>query len=82
MDTVWLRLTNTKLISKNEYFMFGPTGVVRFHKTGETTVLLNSAKTIVAEVEESPDYIMITLAKIRGTSNRLETPKAKKKKKS
>lgn len=81
MDTVWLKLTNTKLVSKSEYFMFGPTGVVRFHRAGNTTTLLNSAKTVVAEVEESPDYIMITLAKIRGTSNRL-TPKAKKRKKS
>jgi len=73
MDTVWIKLSNTNATfnDKSEYFMFGPTGVVRFRKNGNVTLLFNSAKSLLGEVKESPEEIMITLAKIRGTTNRL-----------
>lgn len=73
MDTVWIKLTNTSSshIEENEYFMFGPTGVIKFRKDKNVTLLFNSAKTLLGEVKETPEDIMIILAKIRGTTNKL-----------
>lgn len=81
MDTVWIKLSNPNVeySDESEYFMFGPTGVVRFRRNNRTTLLFNSAKTLVGEVKESPEEIMITLAKIRGTTNKLNSkPKRRK----
>lgn len=75
MDTVWIKLssTNKTYSDESEYFMFGPTGVVRFRKNGNITLLFNSAKTLLGEVKESPEDIMIVLSKIRGTANKLNS---------
>jgi TATA-box binding protein (TBP) (component of TFIID and TFIIIB) len=87
VDTVWIRLNVVTLIStptlavddyNEEYFMFGPTGIVRFKRIKQITLLFNSAKVLIAEVSEDPDYIMDVLSKVRKTEGALdEHPKKK-----
>ena len=84
MDTVWIRLTITgteyllngvpqklKEEEKYHYFMFGPTGIVRFYTTDNQTSLFSTAPTSVALVEESSEHILDILRKMRGTVGRL-----------
>ena len=69
-DVVWIRLTSVDSISlkeEEEFFMFGPTGVVRFKVKDNMTHLFNSNKTCVGSVKEDVSYIMTTIASIRGT---------------
>lgn len=84
MDTVWIRLTtvtetdNQSTKEQEECFMFGPTGIVRFKAEAGTTQLLNSAKVLVAEVTEEPEFIMDVLRKMRGTEGKLDAKQNKK----
>lgn len=72
MDTVWIKLNITvEGRIKQECFMFGPTGIVRFRTESTGTKLFNSATTLVAEVREDSEYIMDVLGKMRGTKGRL-----------
>ena len=73
MDVVWLKLTDLK--GKEDFFMFGPTGVVRFKRVGAQTELHSSRGGEPQYVQEDEAYIMNTIAKIRNTS-----PKGKAKK--
>jgi len=83
LDTVWITLTSVdkqenKYVESDETFMFGPTGIVRFKREGEYTVLFNSSNTVVASVIQDPEFIMDILRKIRGTERRLDGKENKK----
>ena len=78
MDTVWIRLTLVKNpVSKmdtvyQEHFMFGPTGIVRFFCAAGRTILYRSNDIIAAEVQETDEYIMDILRKVRKTEGALD----------
>lgn len=90
MDTVWIRLNsivNIKDINiavddiQESYFMFGPTGIVRFERSYVSpgvTLLFNSTKTVVAEVIEDPESILEILRTIRKTGRANEQITKKK----
>lgn len=89
MDVVWIRLNAIIMVqsantcvdyNEDEYFMFGPTGIVRFKRVGSVTQLLNSSKIVVAEVSDEPEYIMNILRKMRGTEGRLSGKNKEQKK--
>lgn len=91
MDTVWIRLTltGTKFLvngaekpmeNKSEYFMFGPTGIVRFNtRDGMTALFGSNSSASVAMVEEDSEHIMEILRRIRKTGGRVEQKSKKKK---
>lgn len=92
MDVVWLRLnsivdvrTSTLAIDDNNesYFMFGPTGIVRFEReygSKHVTNLYNSNKALVAQVSEDPEFIMEHIRRIRGTGEKIRKKKESKRK--
>jgi len=82
MDTVWMKLHITvDGRIKEDNFMFGPTGIVRFRTENTGTKLFNSSTLLVAEVREDSEYIMDVLGKMRGTKGRLnEEPKVEEQK--
>jgi hypothetical protein len=91
MDTVWIKLTTVVIITSptlavddehESYFMFGPTGIVRFEQqygSPHLTQLFAANGKVIAEVYETPDSIMDTLRKIRRTGGLLGNNKDKKK---
>lgn len=87
MDTVWIRLTLTKKSPhvkepQQEYFMFGPTGIVRFFRTiSNETILYRSNDVETARVIEDAEYIMDWLKKIRKTGESDVTKKSSRKRK-
>ena len=86
LATVWIRLTltgtrflvngvETERDDASEYFMFGPTGIVRFHTDDGLTALFSTGPSSVAMVKESSEDIMNILRKMRGTDGKLNKKK-------
>lgn len=65
-DAVWMTLTRTEK-KKKVTLMFGPGGITGFEAKTETSTTLTDSKGAVQVVDESPEYIMGVLAKIRRT---------------
>lgn len=71
MDTVWLKLTampghpNDSATAKDQYTMFGPSGVVQFEPYKGGTLLSNTIAVV-----ETPEYILNAIATVRGTVGR------------
>lgn len=65
-DAVWMTLTLTEK-KKKITLMFGPGGIVGFQAKTETSTTLNDSKGAVFVVDESPEYMMKVLGKIRRT---------------
>jgi len=61
MDTIWIRLTSVST-DKYKYYMFGSTGIVRFHSYKNITKLYDYRGHLVAIVEEK-DFQIFELIK-------------------